>query len=98
MLMLGLQSKINMTGGGLPAIDVMQLTSNHAANAVILVQISQPMGSVLDTRRNPCPYLPPGMESRDAYKGKQLIVQTPKPGKHPSTFFEKEHPYIAKVH
>ena len=55
--------------------------------------VSQP--SVV--RRKPCPYLPPGKESRDAFKGKQLIVQSPKPGKLPSMFFEKEHPYIAKV-
>ncbi|CAL5220876.1 g2963 [Coccomyxa viridis] len=48
------------------------------------------------TTEKPCPYLPPGKESRDAFKGKQLIVQTPKPGKLPSTFFEKEHPYIGK--
>jgi len=47
--------------------------------------------------RKPCPYQPQGRNTRDAYKGKQFIAQIPKPGKLPSIFFEKEHPYVAKV-
>lgn len=72
----------------------MQQTLHPAANAIPFAFSSKyyRLGC-----RKPCPYLPPGKESRDAFKGKQLIVQTPKPGKLPSTFFEKEHPYIGKV-